>query len=116
MALRYADIVKGKVEELLIAKVTGTSMSRELADWLADIGEGIYDKLAAKRLVDPKKPNALAVTEDAPVLPLLGEFMDQFLATRNDLKRNTPDNLHPDSQGHAPVFWRRPPAQPNHRR
>src|SRR4051812_19617063 len=56
MNLKTAEIIKGKVEELLVAKVTGTSMPRELADWVAGIGERLHKKLTDKGLVKPKMP------------------------------------------------------------
>jgi integrase len=89
MTLRTAEIIKSKVEELLVAKVTGTSMSRELADWVTSIADCLHQKLVTKGLVEAKTPVQPAAPVDAPLLPLLGEFIDKFLAMRQDLKRNT---------------------------
>ena len=66
------------VEKLLAARITGTAVSRDVAGWLASIDTTLRDKLARVGLIDA-----------GPATPTLGEFLDDYLAGRNDLGRAT---------------------------
>jgi hypothetical protein len=55
----------------------------ETAQWLGKIGDKIHAKLAAVGLVSRRQ------TQDRADVPTVGEFIDAFLASRDDLKPNT---------------------------
>jgi hypothetical protein len=84
VSLSLAGKIKVKVEALDAASRSGHSWDAETADWLAKIGNGLHARLAAVGLVPPRE-------EDRPVK--LAEFVDQYLASRPDLKPNTIRNM-----------------------
>ncbi len=114
MTLKTADTIKGKVEELLVAKVTGTSMTRELADWVASIGKRLHEKMAAKGLVEPKKPPVPAVPVEAPFCHSQGSSLtSSWTCARSETQH--PDHLYPDAQDHGSVLRQRPADPPDYR-
>ena len=67
-----------RVEDLLTAKILGGSFDRDLATWLAGIDSALRQKLAKAGLA-PAAATALR----------LGEFLEQYMAGRTDLKQST---------------------------
>ena len=60
VSLRQAQAVKFKVEDLLGSSITGSAPMRETSEWLADLDDGLYDKLAAVGLVQHRGRATLA--------------------------------------------------------
>jgi hypothetical protein len=71
---RAAETIKTKVEHLLASKVSGCVWDNETARWVAEIPDGLADKLAGVGLVEPRN----AAT--------LGEMLDAFLAANPHAK------------------------------
>jgi len=57
---KNAEAVARHVEELLAAKISGQPVGRQTAVWLAEIGEGLRDKLAAVGLVEGERRTTVA--------------------------------------------------------
>src|SRR5262245_49155512 len=74
-----------RVEMVLAARIAGTSLDRETASWLTEIGDKLRNRLAALGLID--KP-----ASDSP-LATLGAFLADYMATRTDIKPSTRVNL-----------------------
>lgn len=79
---RQAEAVCLRVERLVTAKLTGHSPDDETARWLADIDDGLHQKLARAGLVDPIEPSSLT----------LGGFLDDYIASRTDVRERTTIN------------------------
>jgi integrase len=78
---RTAESIKLRVEALLNAKITNTPIDRDTANWLADIGANLADKLASVGLIAARSSR------------LLGEFITEFIASRQDVKEATRTSL-----------------------
>lgn len=57
---KTAENVCRHVESLLASRLSGQPVERQTAVWLADIGEGLRDKLAAVGLAEAEKKNTVA--------------------------------------------------------
>ncbi len=77
---RAAETIRVQVELLLEANITGTAMSRQTAVWLSEIGEKLRRRLARLGLVDSKR---------APSAATLGDFIEQHLQEKTDVKPRT---------------------------
>jgi integrase len=77
---RMADRVKGHVEDLNSAKIIGQSVERRTAVWVADLDDKMLDKLAAVELIEPRA---------SKVVVTLGQFLDEYVAGRVDVKPAT---------------------------
>ena len=60
--------IAGHVKELVAAKATASAIDRRTANWLADVGQNIHDKLSKAGLVEPRASS------------LLSEFMAEYMA------------------------------------
>ncbi len=74
---KAAATVCGRVEQLLSAKMTGTTMDRDLAGWLASIDGTLQNKLAAVGLCDARES------------AVLGPFIKGYIQSRTDVKPAT---------------------------
>jgi len=81
---KQAEAVKLRVEALNAAAISRTPIDGDLAAWLAGIGDELHAKLSAVGLATPR-----ASVER----PLLGTFLDGYMAGRTDLKPSTVCNL-----------------------
>ena len=77
VSLKQAQTVKLKVEDLLASSITGSTPRRETSEWIADLDDGLHDKLASVGLVQRRGRSTLAT------------FIDGYLADRADLKETT---------------------------
>jgi hypothetical protein len=82
MSQRMAEEIKIRVEVLNAAIISGCSIDNETAAAVARLGDDLHAKLAAVGLVSPRQNASVAC-------PLLGEFVDAFIAARTDYKPNT---------------------------
>lgn len=80
MPKRQAESVKVYVEALASSQRTGIAPDGEVSTWLARIGTDLAEKLARAGLV-ARRGQAQA--------PTLGEFVDQYVRLRADLKPQT---------------------------
>ncbi len=74
---KTAITIKGHVEELNNAKISGDSIARKTAVWLTEIGGQLREKLAKVELTDHREQVAL------------GDFIASFIRSRTDAKPNT---------------------------
>jgi hypothetical protein len=74
---RAAQAVLFRVEEILAAKLAGHAVPTSTAQWVADLGDVLRDKLARVGLIDQKQDQAGLG---------LGQFLDEYLAKRADVK------------------------------
>jgi integrase len=74
---KAADTVCRRIEELLTAKMTDTSMDRDLAGWLASIDATLQNKLAAVGLCQARES------------AMLGPFIKGYIQGRTDVKPAT---------------------------
>ena len=77
---RYADSIKSRVEQLLVAKITGQTMESDTAQWLAKIEAPLAKKLARLELI-PEVEKREEVT--------LGPFLEAYIARRKEVKPAT---------------------------
>ncbi|MSR56050.1 MAG: site-specific integrase [Planctomycetaceae bacterium] len=81
---RAAEVVKGRVEQLLAAKLTGHALEADTASWVAEREPTLTSKLAAVGLI-PRRDAAESVA--------LGHFIAEYIAKRTDAKPRTIINL-----------------------
>lgn len=77
------ETVKWRVEQLIASRKAGVPWEADLADWVANLGRDLADRLAGFGLI-PKRE----LTHTA-----LGEFLDAYIASRLHLKPNTIRNF-----------------------
>jgi len=65
------------VEELIAAKAAGAAIDRRTANWLADIGQNVHDKLSNAGLIEPRVSSSL------------GDFVAEYIHRRSDVKQGT---------------------------
>ncbi len=80
---RTAEEIKTRVEHLNAAKIAGIAWDGETAEWVAKISDDLARRLAAVGLI-PKREKAKALG--------LGEFLEEFIAGRPDVKKGTRTN------------------------
>jgi len=80
MPKRATESIRIRVEELLAAKITASPYAADCAEWLAKTDDSLYQKLAKVGLVLPRVPEEVH---------RLGEWLDSFQDSRNDLKPAT---------------------------
>ncbi len=78
--LRTAQTVKGHVEQLVSAAITGQAPPDETSKWIARLNKPMLDKLANVGLTAQRGTTRL------------GEFLGEYLARRNDVKPATKTN------------------------
>jgi integrase len=77
---KAAESIQAKVEALNSAAIAGTSWSREVAQWVAELEPTLYDKLAEVGLL-PARPKFDQSS--------LKGFLDAYVARRSDVKSST---------------------------
>lgn len=65
------------IEELIAAKAAGSAIDRRTANWLADIGQNVHDKLSNAGLIEPREGSTL------------GMFLKGYLLRRANVKPST---------------------------
>lgn len=81
---RDAEEFRRKLELLLSARLSRLSPPREVAEWLADLGQVMLKKLVRVGALSPEQPGAREATTDR-----LGEFLDLYSDKRTDVKSST---------------------------
>lgn len=72
-----AETFKGRIEELLSAKLTGTAISRALSLWVVDLPDETHDKLSNAGLIEPR------------LSAKLGPFLASWFEERKNQKHST---------------------------
>jgi len=85
--MKTAATIKARVENILAAQLAGHAIDGDTATWLGERDSVLYDKLAAVGLVPPREPQPVAQAV------VLGNFLDQYIASRADVKPGTETNL-----------------------
>jgi integrase len=81
--MKTAEEVSRRVEHIVGANGSDTSIDRETVKWLTSIGDDLHRRFAAVGLAVPReRPDAR-----------LGGFIDHYIAGRKDAKRGTINNL-----------------------
>lgn len=70
-----------RIDALNVARIAGTQISRDLAEWLSKTTDWLHDKLEAVGLAEPRSK--------AKAVPTLGEFVAEFLAKRDGIADGT---------------------------
>lgn len=78
---RYANMVKPKVEDLVYARITGHAPNDETSRWLANLDEGMLNKLAAVDLIE--------INSNQQGQIRLKHFLDEYINRRTDVKKST---------------------------
>src|SRR6476620_6563387 len=83
---RQAESIKARVELLIAAKTYGHAPDGETSRWVAERDHEFHAKLSDKKikLVPPRSKS---------VITKLGEFLDEYIDGRTDVKLNTRTNL-----------------------
>ena len=79
---KNADEVCRRVEALLAARVSGDSLDASTAAWVRNLEGKIRDRLVKLGLAEPKAQRML-----------LGEFIDDFIANKKEVKASTIDTF-----------------------
>lgn len=74
---RTAAAIGSKVEALNHCRIAGESPSPSLSEWLVNLGDELYGKLATAGLVDARQSSTLRV------------FIDGYISSRNDVAERT---------------------------
>jgi integrase len=77
---KQADEIRGGIESLLTAAECGRGLDRQTTGWLEGLGDALHERLAQTGICASRTP-AVAIT--------LVEFLNGYIAGRNDLKRTT---------------------------
>jgi len=80
VSVKIAESFRTRVEALICAKDTGTTIDRETSRWVASLPDKMHERLARVGLVEPR-----AARDDA-----LAELIDRFVA-QADVKQATLD-------------------------
>jgi integrase len=92
---KNADYICRHVETLLTARMSGQSLARDTAAWIADIADSpLARKLAKLGMIETRKPAAIVT---------VGSLVDEYLKARSDVKKGTHINL--DQAGRALVAY-----------
>ena len=68
------------IAELVSAKAAGSAIDRRTANWLADVGQNVHDKLSNAGLIEPR------------VSSNLGDFIAGYIERRSDVEPGTVTN------------------------
>lgn len=79
--MRTTREVAARIDSLNVARITGTQIDRDLAEWLTKVSDALYAKLEAVGLVDSRA--------SAKSVPSLGEFAADFLGKRDGSANGT---------------------------
>ena len=85
--IKTARTIKTHVEALAAAALGKHAPDPETSAWVGDLENVLYDKLAAVELIPPREPRPVAQAV------ALGDFLDQYIAGRADVKPGTETNL-----------------------
>jgi integrase len=77
---KAADGIRAKIEALNACRIAGQPMSADLANWVASRGDDLYDKLVDAGLLEPRQKIQQWT---------LGAFIDDYIASRNDVEDRT---------------------------
>jgi len=80
MSVKVAESIRTKVEALVCAKDTATTIDRETSRWVASLSDAMHERLARAGLVERRAARA----------DTLGELIDRFVAEA-DVKKATRD-------------------------
>ncbi len=70
-----------RFESLLSAAVMNVTPKPEVSEWVAGLSDDMHAKLAKYELVSPRIP-----AESKPTAPIAGDWCDQYIKSRKDLK------------------------------
>jgi integrase len=87
MTKKAANEILGRVEQLITALESNTSIDADTAEWVSGVGPKLRKKLWQFGLID--KPVEVAQSEAGKQYSSLGRFLDYYLAIRTDVKPST---------------------------
>lgn len=77
VSLSVAELVKRNLEAILSVRQHGATLDMATAKWMESIGDTLHAKIAHAGLIEPRTRRTL------------NEFIDQYIAGRNDVKPGT---------------------------
>jgi len=80
---KQAQTFKLRVDHLVSAQITGSLPDDETSRWLVSLDEVLYERLVSVGLVRPR----------GGTVRLLGEFLDDYIRGRDDVKKSTAEHL-----------------------
>jgi integrase len=81
--MKNVETICDRVEELVAARLSGKSPKPSVVEWLDEITDDLHTKLAAVGLVERR----------GGASDTLGNFLDQYIAIRRDVRPNTLRNM-----------------------
>lgn len=89
VSVRDAEKFKSRVEDLLAASISGCSLDRDTAEWVARLEQVMLDRLARVGLIQSQQRRNLT----------LAEWIEEYINSRTDVSSRTINNLR-QAQGH----------------
>jgi integrase len=83
MDARSAEMVRTKIEALVVCKVSTQPITLELAQWIADLPPVLHERLARTGLIEKRSKEA------PPDILRLEAFIDAYIASRKTVKNGT---------------------------
>lgn len=74
---KIAETVCSRVEELITSQLAGSTPPQETSAWLGKLSDDLYDKLASAGIVPARKSAKL------------GQFIEEYIQRRKDIKKGT---------------------------
>jgi integrase len=87
-SMSQAETVKVRIESLVTSQFSGR-IDDEVARWLTSLSDRKYTKLVRAGLVPPRAAKAPEPRSPAAVVDTLAAFLDDYIASRCDVKPNT---------------------------
>jgi len=87
-SMGQAETVKTKIESLVTSQFSGR-IDDEVARWLTSLSDKAYAKLVRVGLVPPREAKTPESKPSPPAEVTLGDFLDDYIASRCDVKPNT---------------------------
>lgn len=89
MPKKQAEAVKGRIEFLVAASVTGQPIDGETARWVASLDDTLHEKLSRVGLVPARQQPEPQQPKESPTT--LAAFLDDYISARTDMKHRTRD-------------------------
>jgi hypothetical protein len=91
VSMKKARTFKSNLEDLIACRITGSAIDADTARWLKDLPDAMRDRLVALGLAQPRIEPAEErdECEENAIGPRLGEFLEEYLRGRDELKPNS---------------------------
>ncbi|WP_231743729.1 tyrosine-type recombinase/integrase [Stieleria neptunia] len=79
IAKRTAESIGSKIDHIVGRQIVGADPDRDIAQWLADLPAKLHNKLVAKGLAAPRRPDEPEPTPEPELAPTLKEWTDRYI-------------------------------------